>query len=115
MADVNTTQIENEEQDLNEILRIRRAKLKDLVDAGQNPYEKVKFDFDTYSVQIKEDFENYENKDVAIAGRIMSRRDMGKANFIDVADGKGRIQCYIKIAEVGEEVLNSTRSGISAI
>ena len=97
-------QILNEELDLNEILRIRRAKLKDLVDAGQNPYEKVKFDFDTYSVQIKEDFENYENKDVAIAGRIMSRRDMGKANFIDVADGKGRIQCYIKIDEVGEEV-----------
>ena len=104
MADVNTTPVENEELDLNEILRIRRAKLKDLVDAGQNPYEKVKFDFDTYSVQIKEDFENYENKDVAIAGRIMSRRDMGKANFIDVADGKGRIQCYIKIDEVGEAV-----------
>ena len=93
-----------EEEDLNEILRIRRAKLKDLVDAGQNPYEKVRFDFDTYSVQIKENFEEYENKDVAIAGRIMSRRDMGKANFIDVADGKGRIQCYIKIDEVGEEV-----------
>ena len=104
MAEVNNPILENEELDLNEILRIRRAKLKDLVEAGQNPFEKVKFDFDTYSVQIKEDFENYENKDVAIAGRIMSRRDMGKANFIDVADGKGRIQCYIKIDEVGEEV-----------
>ena len=104
MAEVNNPILENEELDLNEILRIRRAKLKDLVDAGQNPFEKVKFDFDTYSVQIKEDFENYENKDVAIAGRIMSRRDMGKANFIDVADGKGRIQCYIKIDDVGEEV-----------
>ena len=104
MADINNPIVENEELDLNEILRIRRAKLKDLVEAGQNPFEKVKFDFDTYSVQIKEDFENYENKDVAIAGRIMSRRDMGKANFIDVADGKGRIQCYIKIDEVGEDV-----------
>ena len=104
MAEVNNPILENEELDLNEILRVRRAKLKDLVEAGQNPFEKVKFDFDTYSVQIKEDFENYENKDVAIAGRIMSRRDMGKANFIDVADGKGRIQCYIKIDEVGEEV-----------
>ncbi len=105
MAEVNNPILENEEElDLNEILRIRRAKLKDLVETGQNPFEKVKFDFDTYSVQIKEDFENYENKDVAIAGRIMSRRDMGKANFIDVADGKGRIQCYIKIDEVGEEV-----------
>ena len=93
-----------EEEDLNEILRIRRAKLKDLVDAGENPFEKVRFDFDTYSTQIKDNFEEYENKDVAIAGRIMSRRDMGKANFIDVADGKGRIQCYIKIDEVGAEV-----------
>ncbi len=104
MADINVTVPENEAEDLNEILKIRRAKLKDLVDAGQNPFEKVKFDFDTYSVEIKNDFENYENKDVAIAGRIMSRRDMGKANFIDVADGKGRIQCYIKIDEVGEDV-----------
>ena len=104
MADMNVTPVEVVEEDLNEILRIRRAKLKDLVDAGQNPFEKVKFDFDTYSVQIKENFDEYENKDVVIAGRIMSRRDMGKANFIDVADGKGRIQCYIKIDEVGEEV-----------
>ena len=104
MADMNTMPVEAVEEDLNEILRIRRAKLKDLVDAGQNPYEKVKFDFDTYSTQIKDNFEEYENKDVAIAGRIMSRRDMGKANFIDIADGKGRIQCYIKIDEVGEEV-----------
>ena len=104
MADINVNVPETEELDLNSILRIRREKLQELVDAGQNPFEKVKFDFDTYSTQIKEDFENYENKDVAIAGRIMSRRDMGKANFIDVADGKGRIQCYIKIDEVGEEV-----------
>ena len=104
MADINVNVPATEELDLNSILRIRREKLQELVDAGQNPFEKVKFDFDTYSSQIKEDFENYENKDVSIAGRIMSRRDMGKANFIDVADGKGRIQCYIKIDEVGEEV-----------
>ncbi len=104
MSDINVNVPENEEQDLNEVVRIRRAKLKELVDAGQDPFQKVRFDFDTYSIQIKEDFESYENKDVVIAGRIMSRRDMGKANFIDVADGKGRIQCYIKIDEVGEEV-----------
>ena len=105
MADINNVTLpENGEEDYNEVVRIRRQKLKDLVDAGQDPFQKVRFDFDTYSTQIKEDFENYENKDVVIAGRIMSRRDMGKANFIDVADGKGRIQCYIKIDEVGEEV-----------
>lgn len=106
MADINVNNMvtNSEEVDLNEILRVRRNKLKELVDAGQNPYEKVKFDFDTYSVQIKENFESYEGKDVAIAGRIMSRRDMGKANFIDIADGKGRIQCYIKIDDVGADV-----------
>ena len=105
MADINNAVLpENEVEDLNEVVRIRRQKLKDLVEAGQDPFQKVRFDFDTYSTQIKEDFENYENKDVVIAGRIMSRRDMGKANFIDVADGKGRIQCYIKIDEVGETV-----------
>ena len=104
MTDVNVSPEVVVEEDLNEILLIRRAKLKDLVEAGENPFEKVRFDFDTYSTQIKDNFEEYENKDVVIAGRIMSRRDMGKANFIDVADGKGRIQCYIKIDEVGETV-----------
>lgn len=95
---------ENEAQQLNEIFQIRRDKLSELCRAGQNPYEKVKFDFDAYSADIKNHFEEYEGKTVKIAGRMMSRRDMGKANFIDVADGKGRIQCYIKIDDVGETV-----------
>ena len=95
---------EQEQEQLNEILKIRREKLAALCEAGQNPYEKVKFDFDTYTTDIKNNFEEYENKDVKIAGRIMSRRDMGKANFIDILDGKGRIQCYIKIDEVGADV-----------
>ncbi len=103
MTDMNVTPVGSVEEDLNEILQIRRNKLKDLVEAGDDPFQKVRFDFDTYSTQIKENFEKYENQDVVIAGRIMSRRDMGKANFIDVADGKGRIQCYIKIDEVGAE------------
>lgn len=93
----------NEEENYNDVVRIRREKLRDLVAAGQNPFEKVKFDFTVYSKDIKDEFEKYENNDVAIAGRIMSRRDMGKANFIDIADGKGRIQCYIRIDDVGEE------------
>ena len=103
---VNQTELtaEQEQEQLNEILKIRRDKLAALCEAGQNPYEKVKFEFDTYTTDIKDNFEEYENKDVKIAGRIMSRRDMGKANFIDILDGKGRIQCYIKIDEVGAEV-----------
>ena len=78
-----TEEQEQEQEQLNEILKIRREKLAALCEAGQNPYEKVKFDFDTYTTDIKNNFEEYENKDVKIAGRIMSRRDMGKANFID--------------------------------
>ena len=91
------------EQELSEILQIRRDKLEALKNAGQDPYQKTVFDFDTYAAQIKDNFEEYEGKDVKIAGRIMSRRDMGKANFIDILDAKGRIQCYIKIDDVGEE------------
>ena len=92
-----------EEVNLTDVFRVRREKLAALVEAGQNPFEKVKYDFDTYTADIHANFEALENTDVRIAGRIMSRRDMGKANFIDVMDGKGRIQCYVRINDVGEE------------
>ena len=102
----NVTNVENaaEEVELSEILQIRRDKLTGLCEAGNNPFEKVKYDIDAYTVDIVEKFEEYEGKTVKIAGRLMSRRDMGKANFIDVLDGKGRIQCYIRINDVGEAV-----------
>lgn len=92
-----------EEENLADVFRVRREKLAALIAAGQNPFCKVKYDFDTYTTEITEDFDNYEGKDVRIAGRMMSRRDMGKANFIDVADARGRIQCYVRINDVGEE------------
>ena len=108
MAELNNNNEEiievDEEKELSAVLQIRRDKLQALKDAGNDPFTKVKYDFDTYSVDIKNNFEEYNEKDVKIAGRIMSRRDMGKANFIDVMDGKGRIQCYIRINDVGEEV-----------
>ena len=91
-----------EEVSIADVFRVRREKLAALCAEGKNPFEKVKFDFDTYTAEIHADFENFEEKDVKIAGRIMSRRDMGKANFIDVADGKGRIQCYVRINDIGE-------------
>ena len=103
VQNVNETPEESGEQ-LADLLQIRRDKLSALVEAGKNPFEKVKFDFDTYTVDIKERFEELEGKTVKIAGRIMSRRDMGKANFIDVMDGKGRLQCYVRINDIGEEV-----------
>jgi len=92
-----------EEVELSEILQIRRDKLTNLCASGNNPFEKVKYDIDAYTVDIVEKFEEYEGKTVKIAGRLMSRRDMGKANFIDVMDGKGRIQCYVRINDVGED------------
>jgi len=106
MTDINNVNeniVLDEEKELNSILQIRRDKLTALKESGNDPFEKVKYDFDTYSVDIKDRFDEYEGKNVKIAGRIMSRRDMGKANFIDVMDGKGRIQCYIRINDIGEE------------
>ena len=93
-----------EEENLADVFRVRREKLAALTAAGQNPFCKVKYDFDTYTTEITGDFDNYEGRDVRIAGRMMSRRDMGKANFIDVADAKGRIQCYVRIDDVGADV-----------
>lgn len=97
------------EQDLNEILRIRRQKLYDLQQAGKNPFALVKYDVTDHITEIKDKFEEYENKDVSVAGRIMSRRDMGKANFIDLADGSGKVQVYIRIDDIGEELFNDYR------
>ena len=82
----------NPEQELNEILRLRREKLTALKEAGNDPYAVTKYDFDSYSTDIKADYESFEGKTVKLAGRIMSRRIMGKASFVGFADGKGSIQ-----------------------
>ena len=93
----------NIEQDLNEILRVRREKLAALCDAGKNPYEITKYDFDSSSAVIKGDYEAFEGKTVKLAGRIMSRRIMGKASFVGFADCDGSIQLYVRRDDVGEE------------
>ncbi len=91
------------EENLSEILKVRRDKLKKLQSDGRDPFAVTKFERTAYSADIKENFEQIENKDVALAGRIMSKRDMGKAFFCDLQDAKGRIQLYIKIDDLGEE------------
>ncbi len=98
-----TPEIEQEGENLTEQARIRREKLADLVAAGKDPFTITQFPVDAFSTVVKEEFEKYENQDVCLAGRIMSRRDMGKANFVDLADSSGRIQLYIKIDDVGED------------
>lgn len=93
---------QEQEQNLTEILKIRRDKLNALCEAGKNPFEITKYDVSDTASQISENFEKYENQDVSIAGRIMSRRIMGKASFCTLQDGDGRIQSYIRRDDVGE-------------
>ncbi len=93
----------NATEDLSEILKVRREKLANLVADGKNPYEKTIYDFDAYASDIKEKFEEYEGKTVKIAGRMMSRRVMGKASFAGVADSTTTIQLYVRRDDIGEE------------
>ena len=94
---------EEEAERLAEQARIRREKLQKLTDEGNNPYEKVKFEVTHNSEEIKSDFEKLDGKTVTIAGRLMSRRIMGKASFSHIADRAGLIQIYIRRDDVGED------------
>ncbi len=103
MSEVIEPQANEQEQDLSEILRIRRQKLTDLKAEDKNPFAITTFARTAYCAQIVEQFEELDATEVSIAGRIMSWRDMGKANFIDVRDSSGKIQVYVKIDDIGEE------------
>ncbi len=92
------------EQDLNEILRLRREKLSAMKEAGNDPYKITKFNFDNDSSNIKNNFEELEGKTVTIAGRIIARRIMGKASFVGLKDTSGKIQLYVRRDDVGEDV-----------
>jgi lysyl-tRNA synthetase class 2 len=89
--------------ELSELLQIRREKLADFKARGKDPYLHTKFERTSCTKEILEKFEEMEGSTVSIAGRIMSKRDMGKASFLDVADQSGRIQIYARIDEMGEE------------
>ena len=91
------------QENLSEILQVRRDKLTALRQSGNDPFIKTKYEVDSNSVQIKTNFESYENKTVSLAGRIMSRRIMGKASFAGIRDGEGDIQLYISRDDVGED------------
>jgi len=93
------------QQDLSEILRIRREKLAALQEAGQDPFHQTRFDWDATSQQIKDNYDAMEGKAVKVAGRLMSKRGMGKVSFCDLQDRDGRIQLFVKIDEVGEEAM----------
>ncbi len=98
----NTNELENE-QKLSEILRIRREKLAELQQNGNDPFEITKYDVSNHSSDLKDNFETYEGKTVSVAGRMMSKRIMGKASFCNVQDLKGNIQSYVARDSIGED------------
>ena len=97
------TNAANTEETLIEQAKIRREKLAKLQSEGKNPYEQVKYPVDADSATIKANFEAYEGKTVTMAGRMMSRRIMGKASFSHIADKSGSIQIYVTRQDIGEE------------
>ncbi len=97
----------NAEEQLAEQARIRREKLKKLTGEGANPYLKTKYTVTARSQTVKDGFDKYEGKEVSVAGRLMSRRIMGKASFSHISDGEGQLQVYITRQDVGEDVYAS--------
>ena len=101
----NDNQTVQEEPSLSELLLVRRDKLADLQNRGQDPFQITKFDVTHHSDEVKDRFDEMEGQTVRLAGRLMSKRGMGKAVFADLQDGAGRIQLYVRIDDVGEEAL----------
>lgn len=97
----------NQEQDVNQLLKIRREKLQELKAAGQDPYVITTFDQTEHAAGIREQFESFEGKTVRIAGRLMSKRVMGKASFCNIKDLSGGIQCYVTRDDLGDEAYAS--------
>jgi lysyl-tRNA synthetase class 2 len=91
------------EQDINELLKVRRAKLTELQENSKDPFQVMKYDVTYHTDDIVNHFEEMEGKTVSIAGRIMTKRVMGKASFCNIRDLKGDIQAYVRRDEIGDE------------
>ena len=98
-----TQQKQTQEQDINQLLKVRRDKLKELQENGKDPFVITKYDVTHHSQEIKDNYEELEEKEVSVAGRMMSKRVMGKASFCNVQDLQGGIQCYVARDNIGEE------------
>ena len=103
MAEQNQNK-EQEIQDIHELLKVRRNKLSELQEAGKDPFTITKFDGAIHSSNIKDNYADYEGQSVKIAGRLMSKRVMGKASFCHVSDIKGTIQSYVQRDVIGEDI-----------
>lgn len=108
--DATRTDAQFEEQNLNEILLVRREKLDKLRKEGRDPFAITRFEVTHYSQQIKDDFDTMEGQEVTVAGRIMSKRVMGKASFAHIQDSAGQIQIFVRINDVGEEQYEDFKS-----
>ncbi len=103
MAQENNNQNKNQQQDINQLLKVRREKLAALQEAGKDPFQITKFDVTHHSQEVKDHFDTLEGTSVTIAGRMMFKRVMGKASFCNIQDLKGDIQCYVARDSIGEE------------
>jgi len=101
--------IQNNEQELSEILQVRRDKLSCLQSDNNDPFHITKFERTAFSTDVIDNFDTKENTDVSMAGRIMAKREMGKASFLDIKDDKGRIQLYFKQNELGEKTFDEIK------
>ncbi len=103
MAEQQNQGQQNQQQDIGQLLKVRREKLAELQAAGRDPFQITKYDVTVHSADVKDDYEAWEGKEVSVAGRMMARRIMGKASFCNVQDLKGDIQCYVARDNIGEE------------
>ena len=110
MSDINTGALTQDEE-LSELLQFRREKLKNLQIEGRDPFEITKYKRTAFTSDILNNFESMENNEVSVAGRVMAKREMGKAVFVDLMDDKGRMQVYINIKNVGEQAFNDINKG----
>ena len=106
MAEVMENPNQEVQQDLSEILKVRREKLANLQQEGRDPFRETKYEVSHYAQDIKDNFDALEGSEVTVAGRLMSKRGMGKVSFCDMQDRSGRIQIYARKDEMDEEVYN---------
>ena len=101
---------QEQELDINHLMQIRRDKLKELQEQGKNPFEITKFNRTNTAGEIKANYENFEQKDVTVAGRIIAKRIMGKASFCTIQDCDEKIQSYVSINDLGEEAYKAFKT-----
>ena len=106
----NNEEQELTQEDINRLMQVRLDKLKELQEAGQDPYEITEYDRTNTAGEIKANYENFENKDVTVAGRIIAKRIMGKASFCTIQDCDEKIQSYVSINDLGEDLYKAFKT-----